>query len=235
LDHDDEADVKKIKPRAVWKIKTEKLLENYYWVGALSLVTFYALFADDLKLLLLPKEADLTMDVITLLFMSLYFLELIMGVVAVPKYFLSFYFWVDLISTLSMLADVTFILNPMTEALGGETSGADIAKTGRASRVIKIIRIIRLIRLLRVLKLYKQVKSSQKIKNQKIQEQREQKRLARKKGSSLGTLTTVNFEKTGTGDDGNDSVDSFDKAVAQCDRDFAENLLDDDLKLEKLA
>jgi hypothetical protein len=126
----------------------------------MSLVTFYALFADDIKILLLPKSADTSMDIITLIFMFLYLIELIMGVLAVPNYLFSFYFWVDLVSTLSMLADVTFIINPVTDALGGSTSGADIAKTGRASRVIKIIRIIRLIRLLRVLKIYKQVKTS---------------------------------------------------------------------------
>lgn len=59
LDFDDTIDVIpdeqiKIKPKAAWKVKGEKLLENYYWIGMMSIVTFYALFADDLRILLLP-------------------------------------------------------------------------------------------------------------------------------------------------------------------------------------
>ena len=100
----------KRKPRAQWKIKTEKLLENYYWVGMMSIVTFYALFADDLRVLLLPKSADTPMDVLTLLAMTLYLIELILGFLAVEGYLCSFYFWVDLISLLSMVPDITFVM-----------------------------------------------------------------------------------------------------------------------------
>jgi len=173
LDFDDTVDLIpdeqiKIKPKAAWKVKGEKLLENYYWIGMMSFVTFYALFADDIRILLLPKEADMTMDVLTLLAITLYLIELVLGVNCVDKYFGSFFFWVDFVSLLSMIPDVSFFLDAFEDGIGGASDGADIAKTGRASKVIKIVRIIRLIRLLRVVKLYKQVKTGQKIKNQKI-------------------------------------------------------------------
>ena len=125
----------------------------------MSIVTFYALFADDLRILFLPKSADMAMDILTLIAMSLYLVELILGVLVIDKYFLSFYFWVDLVSLLSMLPDVTFIIEGIEGGLGGVSEGAELTKTGRASKVIKIIRIIRLVRLLRVMKLYKQVKT----------------------------------------------------------------------------
>jgi len=160
-----EVTFQKIKPRPQWKIKIEKMLENYYWVGMMTLVTFYALFMDDIRFLWLPKSADLTIDVFTIICMSLYVIELILGIIAVEKYFLSFYFWVDLISLLSMIPDISFLLDEIEGGIGGAGDGADVAKTGRATRVIKIIRIIRLIRLLRVMKIYKQVKTGQKIKN----------------------------------------------------------------------
>ena len=158
----------KEKPRPQWKIKANKLLENYYWIGLMSFVTFYALFADDIRILLMPKEADIVFDILTIIAMLLYLTELVLGVMVVEGYFLSFYFWVDFVSLLSMLPDVSFVVRGIEGGLGGAGDGADIAKTGRASKVIKIIRIIRLIRLLRVVKLYKQVKTGQKIKNQKI-------------------------------------------------------------------
>ena len=144
-----------VKKRPEWKKNIEKLIDNYYWIGAMSIVTFYALFADDFRILTMPESADTTFDVLTIFCMTLYLIELVLAVIAVEGYFLSFYFWVDLISLLSMLSDITFILREIEGGLGGADSGADIAKTGRASKVIKIIRIIRLIRLLRVMKLYK--------------------------------------------------------------------------------
>ena len=153
------------KPRPQWKIKIEKLLENYYWVGAMTVVTFYALFMDDIRYLWMPKSADETVDICTIICMSLYLIELFLGIIAVENYFLSFYFWVDLISLLSMIPDISFLLEEIEGGIGGAGDGADVAKTGRATRVIKIIRIVRLIRLLRVMKIYKQVKTGQKIKN----------------------------------------------------------------------
>ena len=119
----------------------------------MSGVTFYALFADDLRILILPKSADLPLDILTIIAITLYLIELVLSIIAIEKYFLSFYFWVDLVSLLSMFPDVRLFM----EGIEGDTGreGADIAQTGRASKVIKIIRIIRLIRLLRVVKIYK--------------------------------------------------------------------------------
>ena len=87
------------------------MLENYYWVGVMTIVTFYALFMDDIRFLWLPKEADLTIDIITIICISLYLIELVLGIIAVDKYFLSFYFWVDIISLLSMVPDISFLMD----------------------------------------------------------------------------------------------------------------------------
>ena len=167
------AEEAKDKQRPPWKIKVNKLLENYYFIGVMSFVTFYALFADDIRLLMMPMEADPVFDALTIVAIIMYLAELILASLVVDGYALSFYFWVDVVSLISMLPDISFIVQSIEGGLGGAGDGADIAKTGRASKVIKIIRIIRLIRLLRVVKLYKQVKTGQKIKNQKIQQQRE--------------------------------------------------------------
>ena len=135
----------------------------------MSVVTFYALFADDFRILLFPKSADLTFDVLTILAMALYLVELVLGFLAFENYLVSFYFWVDLISLLSMVPDLTLVMDGVQDSFGGGAGeGSDIAKNARATRVIKIIRIIRIIRLLRVLKIYKQVKTGQKVRNQQL-------------------------------------------------------------------
>ena len=83
----------------------------------MSIVTFYALFFDDIRLVALPQSADFTCDVITLICIALYTIELLLGVVAVDGYFFSFYFWVDLISLISMIPDVSIFVNAIEGGL----------------------------------------------------------------------------------------------------------------------
>ena len=115
LEIDKAADIIK-RPRSVWKIKLESMLLSYKWVGAMSLVTFYVLFMEDIRELAIPMSADLTMDILYIIAMSLYFAELVMGSIAIDGYFLRFFFWIDLISLLSMLPDISFILTAIDDA-----------------------------------------------------------------------------------------------------------------------
>lgn len=71
---------------------------------------------------------------------------------------MSYYFWLDLISTLTMVLDLVWISQLLTGG-NGVQSAASIAKVARASRASKIgaraTKLIRIIRLIRFLKLYK--------------------------------------------------------------------------------
>ena len=77
-------------------------------------------------------------------------------------YFLGFYFWLDIVSTLTLLLDVGWISEAIFDT-GSSTnvvlSGATIARAARTSKIgsraARIVRIIRLIRLIRIVKLYK--------------------------------------------------------------------------------
>lgn len=79
-----------------------------------------------------------------------------------PNYRWSFFFFLDVLSTASLLLDIGFI----SDAIGLSNSQADgaksatqLARAARASRIGtragRIVRIIRLIRLIRVVKIYK--------------------------------------------------------------------------------
>jgi hypothetical protein len=74
------------------------------------------------------------------------------------NYWLSYYFWLDLLSTLTMVLDLVWISALLTGG-NGVQSAASIAKVARASRASKIgaraTKLIRIIRLIRFLKLYK--------------------------------------------------------------------------------
>ena len=120
----------------------------------MMVVTIYALFFDDIRILFLPPEADLTCDWITLICIGLYTIELMLGCIAIEGYFLSFFFWLDLVAAVSMIPDIGFLVSAY-EGSNRTDNASDLAKTSRASRVTRIIRIIRLIRLIRIVKIYK--------------------------------------------------------------------------------
>ena len=124
------------------------------------IITVYALFGDDFRLLLAPKSADEVFWSITSAAMALFLIELIMASIAQKDYFLGFYFWLDFIATISLITDIGWIYNEMT---GGGDIDADnasqassLARAGRSARIgTRAGRIVRLVRLIRIVKLYK--------------------------------------------------------------------------------
>lgn len=138
-----------------------------HWVVTLTMtvITIYALFFDDIRILLAPKEADDWFFSLTLLGILLYTIELVLSSIAVENYFLSFFFWLDLVSTCSMLPDIGWFWELVdgwdnADGLESTQTAADITKTSRTSKITRVVRVIRLIRLIRVAKLYKQAKAA---------------------------------------------------------------------------
>ena len=127
----------------------------------MTLITIYALIGDDLRLLFFSKDADDGFTNLTILAMVLFFIELILASVAKPDYFNSFFFWLDFVSTISIITDIKPAMDAIT-GQGDDADGADAASLARASRGARIgtkagrmTRVIRLIRLIRIVKLYK--------------------------------------------------------------------------------
>ena len=72
----------------------------------MTVVTIYALLGDDLKLLTTTKSADSTFTVLTSISLVLFLLELIFASIGKEGYANSFFFWLDLVSTLSLITDI---------------------------------------------------------------------------------------------------------------------------------
>ena len=137
-----------------------KILENGVYITFMMIVTIYALFGDDFRLLLAPKSADEVFWSITVAAMFFFLVELGMASIAQKDYFLGFYFWLDLIATISLITDIGWIYNEITG--GGDINANDasqassLARAGRTARVgTRAGRIVRLVRLIRIVKLYK--------------------------------------------------------------------------------
>jgi hypothetical protein len=72
----------------------------------MTLVTIYALLGDDLKLLTTTKAADGAFTAMTSIALFLFMLELILASIGKEGYANSFFFWLDLVSTLSLITDI---------------------------------------------------------------------------------------------------------------------------------
>jgi hypothetical protein len=77
-------------------------------------------------------------------------------------YFLGFYFWLDVIATLSLLFDIPAFVSLLTPVGAGQTSGqgGTMARAGRSanagSKMGRILRLVRVIQLLRRIYKYEQ-------------------------------------------------------------------------------
>lgn len=76
--------------------------------------TIYALFGDDLRLYFFTKDSDgvfLAFNIITL---CLFSLEIILSSIGVKSYFGNFFFWLDFVSTVSIITDIEPLWNLLT-------------------------------------------------------------------------------------------------------------------------
>jgi len=171
----------------------------------MTFLTVYILFADDMKMIFTSINADWYFSLICVIIMGIFTLEFIISSFVVEEYFLGFYFWLDFVSVISMLLDVSwfyaFLLNAIagSSGTGGNVKGiAALAKAGKGaklgSRAIRILRILRIIRLVRISKLYK---ASEKLIEERINKEMETQNKGRlslinKRGSIMPVTKTEN-------------------------------------------
>ena len=87
----------------------EKLAKNTYLEIFFNILIFYALFADDFRTICLPKEADDAMDSITVICIFVFSCEIFVSIMTRKGYFNSFFFYLDIISTLTLFFDITYV------------------------------------------------------------------------------------------------------------------------------
>ncbi|CAD8115536.1 unnamed protein product [Paramecium primaurelia] len=142
--------------------RVEIFLESFNYMIFMTIVTVYALFGDDVRVLATNKDGDEVFWVITTICMTLFFFEIVLASICKDGYFVGFFFWLDLLSTVSMLLDIGWVSDAIFGTSGGAAlSAVSLARAGRASRVgTRAGRIVRVVRLVRLSKLYKHAKQS---------------------------------------------------------------------------
>ena len=159
--------LKQLKP--MWKVKMSKVMNHWIITLIMTLITLYALFGDDIKIVCFTRSEDTTFNYLTTAVLVLFTLELVLNALSQDNYFNSFYFWLDVISTLSLITDISWVW----DAIFGEqedysANNADqagqLARAGRGARIGtragRITRVIRIVRLIRIGRLWKQANST---------------------------------------------------------------------------
>ena len=80
----------------------------------MTIITVYSLFFDDIRALSLTPDKDDICFGITAGCMLCFITEIVLASLAKEDYFLTFFFWLDVVSTLSMIPDVGWIWKAMT-------------------------------------------------------------------------------------------------------------------------
>lgn len=176
-DYDDEYEVKKpiCPPCSVIfkriKKRVVKILDSIYYIISMLIVTLYILFVSDIQSAFLTNEFDDTLTNLQVLCLALFVAELMLNCIFFDNYNWTFYFWLDLISTISLITEIDFMFNGIIDLLdssGDETNSttgsngsnqqkttAKFTKATKTMKVTRIVRIVRIIRLIRIVKLYK--------------------------------------------------------------------------------
>ena len=173
--------INKKKIRARWQINLDDFLENLYVQIVLSIINVFALFADDIRCLAFTKSADTGFYAALCVAMGIFVLEIILCSISKVDYFLSLYFWIDIVSTVSLVGDIGWIIP--TGSAAGKASG--IVKKARVTKVVRVVRLIRLIRLLRVSKLYKEVQKQKMLAKERSEDKRRSSRIFPNSGMVL--------------------------------------------------
>ena len=142
-----------------WKLKKYKVQK--VMVGApvtlfMLVLTIWALFGADIQAMSAPKSADGGYEAVAIVLFVIFMLELLINSVTQDKYFLSFFWFLDLVAALSMLLDVEVV---RTALMGDTDQDLTVARAGRAARAgTRAGRLLKMTRLLRVIKLFRTVK-----------------------------------------------------------------------------
>jgi hypothetical protein len=87
------------------------IVDSNYFIAFMTFLTIIALFSNDLQSAWLDSDIDFSFDIMQSCLLFFFSIEIIMTCLAKRGYIGSFFFWLDLISTISLIQDITFIFN----------------------------------------------------------------------------------------------------------------------------
>ena len=137
------------------RLKIRYLLERIPFQIFITVLTICSLFMEDLRSIFIEQKQDLIIDVVNIFFLSAFFIEIMMSL-TVESYAFSFFFYLDVISTVSICMDITLVTDLIYDRGGNSQQLHLLITQSKASRAAaRAVRIMKIFRLARVVKLYK--------------------------------------------------------------------------------
>ena len=103
----------------------------------MAVLTLYSIFAIDIQKSFFDQPAAYVFGYVHILCICLFLGEIVLNLLCNSEYRLSFYFWIDIVSTLSMGLEVTWVDNwlALNSRLPGVFTFAKVVKASRLSRI----------------------------------------------------------------------------------------------------
>ena len=86
------------------------ILDGAVFSTLMTIITLYALFGDDIRVLVTDIDGDPTFWVLNIIALWAFSVEIMAASLAKPDYFNGFFFWLDFISTASLLLDIGWVV-----------------------------------------------------------------------------------------------------------------------------
>lgn len=99
-----------------------EFVEGKWITVIMSIVTLFALFGDDFRLWFFDKQADPYFFVGLIISLILFTMEILVNSCVLDDFKYSFFFWLDIVATLSIFADVEWIVTLGERLLGMDTT-----------------------------------------------------------------------------------------------------------------
>ena len=108
----------KVKKQSKCQRCISKFIDAWYTAVVMTAVTIYALFGDDIRFICLPIVVDDAWYAMTSVSIALFLIEIVLALYSKFEYWCSFFFFLDLVSSLSMIFDVGWVMDQLTN-IGG--------------------------------------------------------------------------------------------------------------------
>jgi hypothetical protein len=89
----------------------DKLMSHTIYELSMTTLTIFILYADDIRVLAANKNTDNLFFLFILTCVSIFFLEILLLSLIRTGYPCSFFFWMDLIATLTSFLEIPLIMN----------------------------------------------------------------------------------------------------------------------------
>eukprot|EP00238_Polyblepharides_amylifera_P008734 CAMPEP_0196575730 /NCGR_PEP_ID=MMETSP1081-20130531/5149_1 /TAXON_ID=36882 /ORGANISM="Pyramimonas amylifera, Strain CCMP720" /LENGTH=942 /DNA_ID=CAMNT_0041894123 /DNA_START=301 /DNA_END=3129 /DNA_ORIENTATION=+ len=133
-----------------WRADMVTLIDDKYCQTIMFLFLLVALFAADVAAITSANDRAMVPIEFTLFaILIIYALEFLGNCAARDDYFLGFFFWMDLIGTLSIAGDISWMSQDLLannqQTLRASRAARVGAKAGRMTRVLKVVRLLKLV------------------------------------------------------------------------------------------